>query len=213
MKLDALFRIASMTKPLTSVAAMMLAEEGKLCLADPVARYLPDFAEQKVAANSDDASAASLKLEPARRPTTVHDLLCHTSGLTYALLTGPHLKQLYTEAGVGSLELANKEFAARLGRLPLAYQPGTTWQYGFSTDVLGCVVEAVSQMNLDDFIEQRICGRLGMRNTSFAAADPARAAEPQIDRETGKRPPMIREIAKPAWASGGSGMISTAADY
>lgn len=212
MKRDTMFRVASMTKPLTSVAAMMLAEEGKLIIAEPVARYLPEFAELKVLIDSDNA--ASLVTEPCRRPMTVQDLLRHTSGLTYALLTGPHLKQAYIEAGVGSLQHTNAEFTAKLGKLPLAYQPGTTWQYGFSTDVLGRVVEAVSGMALDDFIEQRICGRLGMSNSGFAAVDAARAAEPQIDPSTGKRPPMLREATvKPAWISGGSGLMSTAADY
>jgi len=212
MKLDTMFRIASMTKPLTSVAAMMLAEEGKLIIADPVARYLPEFADLKVLVDSDNA--ATLVTEPCRRPMTVQDLLRHTSGLTYALLTGPHLKQAYIDAGIGNLQHTNAEFTAKLGKLPLAYQPGTTWQYGFSTDVLGRVVEVVSGMALDDFIEQRICGRLGMSNSGFNAVDAARAAEPQIDPATSKRPPMLREATvKPAWISGGSGLMSTAADY
>lgn len=212
MQLDTAFRIASMTKPLTSVAAMMLAEEGRLLIADPVARYLPEFSDLKVAVDSDNA--AKLTTEPCRRPMTVHDLLRHTSGLTYAHLAGPALKQAYLEAGVGDLKHSNAEFVAKLGKIPLAYQPGSTWQYGFSTDVLGRVVEVVSGMALNDFIEQRICGRLGMSQTSFDAVDAARAAEPQIDRETGKRPPMLREATvKPNWMSGGSGILSTAGDY
>ena len=212
MQRDTVFRIASMTKPLTSVAAMMLAEEGKLIIADPVSQYLPEFAETKVAVDSDNA--ATLTTEPCRRPMTVQDLLRHTSGVTYAVLTGPALKQAYIDSGVGDLSLTNAEFTAKLGALPLAYQPGTTFQYGFSTDVLGRVVEVVSGMPLDAFIEQRICARLGMTNSGFAAVDASRAAEPQIDPATGKRPPMLRQATvKPVWISGGSGLMSTAADY
>lgn len=212
MQRDSVFRIASMTKPLTSVAAMMLAEEGRLSIADPVAQYLPEFAETQVAVDSDHA--ATLATEACRRPLTVQDLLRHTSGLTYAPLTGPALKHAYIDAGVGDLKHTNAEFTAKLAKLPLAYQPGTTFQYGFSTDVLGRVVEVVSGMSLDAFIEQHICARLGMSNSSFAAVDASRAAEPQIDPATGKRPPMLREATvKPAWLSGGSGLMSTAADY
>jgi CubicO group peptidase (beta-lactamase class C family) len=212
MKLDTVFRIASMTKPLTSVAAMMLAEEGKLIVAEPAANYLPEFADIKILVDSDNAT--TLATEPCRRPMTVQDLLRHTSGLTYAPLTGPALKQAYSEAGVGDLKLTNAEFTARLGKLPLAYQPGNTWQYGLSTDVLGRVVEAVSGTTLDAFIEQRICKPLGMSSSGFNAVDASRAAEPQVDPTTGKRPPMLREaLVKPAWISGGSGLMSTAADY
>ncbi len=214
MTLDSQFRIASMTKPMTSVATMMLAEEGRLMLADPVAHYLPEFAKLKVAVNSDDPSAKTLTTEPCRRPMTVHDLLRHSSGLTYGFLAGPALKQAYAEAGVGEMTHTNAEMIDKLGRLPLAYQPGSTWQYGLSTDVLGRVVEVVSGMALDDFFASRICGRLGMTSTGFGPADPARAAEPQVDRATGKRPPMIREATvKPNWLSGGGGLLSTASDY
>ncbi|MGB8565421.1 MAG: serine hydrolase domain-containing protein, partial [Pseudolabrys sp.] len=100
MRPDTIFRIASMTKPVTSVAAMMLAEEGKLLIADPVSRYIPAFANLKVATNSDDATAKTLAVEPPRREMTVQDLLRHTSGLTYAHLTGPHIKQAYEAANV-----------------------------------------------------------------------------------------------------------------
>ena len=120
MKLDTIFRIASMTKPFTSEAAMMLAEEGRLLIADPVSRFIPEFADLQVAVDSDDRSDGKPKIEPSRREMSVHDLLRHTSGLTYAHLTGPLLKSRYEGAGVVD------------GRLPLAYQPGTTWQYGVS---------------------------------------------------------------------------------
>jgi CubicO group peptidase (beta-lactamase class C family) len=124
MRPDTIFRIASMTKPVTSVAAMMLAEEGKLLIADPVSRYIPAFANLKVATNSDDATAKTLAVEPPQREMTVQDLLRHTSGLTYAHLTGPHIKQAYEAANVVDERQNNAAMAENLGRVPLAYQPG-----------------------------------------------------------------------------------------
>ncbi|MGC1981409.1 MAG: serine hydrolase domain-containing protein, partial [Pseudolabrys sp.] len=124
MRPDTIFRIASMTKPVTSVAAMMLAEEGKLLIADPVSRYIPAFANLKVATNSADATAKTLAVEPPQREMTVQDLLRHTSGLTYAHLTGPHIKQAYEAANVVDERQNNAAMAENLGRVPLAYQPG-----------------------------------------------------------------------------------------
>jgi CubicO group peptidase (beta-lactamase class C family) len=213
MTLDTIFRIASMTKPVASVAAMMLAEEGKLLIADPVSRYIPAFADLKVAANSDDANAKSLTLEPLRREMTVQDLLRHTSGLTYAHLTGPHLKQAYEAAGVVDERQTNAEMAEKLAKVPLAYQPGSTWQYGVSTDMLGRVVEVASGMSLDHFIGERICKPLGLVNTSFGPIEGSHAAHPQIDSASGKRPPMRDTSVRPNWISGGSGLLSTASDY
>ena len=213
MTVDTIFRIASMTKPVVSVAAMMLAEEGKLLIADPVSRFIPAFADLKVAANSDDANAKSLTLEPLRREMTVQDLLRHTSGLTYAHLTGPHLKQAYEAAGVVDERQTNAEMAGKLAKVPLAYQPGSTWQYGVSTDMLGRVVEVASGMSLDRFIGERICKPLALVNTSFGPIEGSRAAQPQIDSASGKRPPMRDSSVHPKWISGGSGLLSTASDY
>jgi CubicO group peptidase (beta-lactamase class C family) len=213
MATDAIFRIASMTKPLTSVAAMMLAEEGKLLIADPVANYVPHFADLKVAVDSDNPSAKKLSKEPQRRQMTVQDLLRHTSGLTYAHLTGPLLKEAYEAANVADDTQTNTEFVARLGEIPLAYQPGSTWQYGLSTDVLGRVVEIASDIDLDRFILDRICKPLGMSDSCFGPVDAARAAQPQIDPASGKRPPMRDTGVRPNWISGGSGLLSTAGDY
>jgi len=210
---DTIFRIASMTKPVVSVAAMMLAEEGKLLIADPVSRFVPAFANLKVAANSDDANAKSLTLEPLRREMTVQDLLRHTSGLTYAHLTGPHLKQAYEAAGVVDERQTNAEMAEKLAKVPLAYQPGSTWQYGVSTDMLGRVVEVASGMSLDRFVGERICRPLGLLSTSFGPIEVSRAAQPQIDSTSGKRPPMRDTSVRPNWISGGSGLLSTASDY
>jgi CubicO group peptidase (beta-lactamase class C family) len=210
---DTIFRIASMTKPFTSVATMMLAEEGKLLIGDPVVRYIPEFANLKVAVDSDAASAKKLTKEPLRREMTVHDLLRHTSGLSYAHLTGPLLKQAYEAANVGDDKQSNAEIVSRLSTVPLAYQPGSTWQYGMSTDVLGRVVEVASGMELDRFIVERICKPLGLTNTSFGPIDASRAAQPQIDSASGKRPSMRDTAVRPNWISGGSALLSTAGDY
>jgi CubicO group peptidase (beta-lactamase class C family) len=210
---DTIFRIASMTKPFTSVAAMMLAEEGKLLIADPVSRYIPEFADLKVAVDSDNASARTLATEPLRRDMTVHDLLRHTSGLSYAHLTGPLLKEAYEAANIVDEKQTNAEMVVKLGKLPLAYQPGSTWQYGVSTDVLGRVVEVVGGMDLDRFIAERICKPLGLANTGFGPIDKACAAQPQIDPASGKRPPMRDTAVRPNWISGGSGLLLTAGDY
>lgn len=210
---DTIFRIASMTKPFTSVATMMLAEEGRLLIADPVARYLPDFADLKVAVDSDNASAKKLSKEPMRRQMTVQDLLRHTSGLTYAHLTGHLLKKTYEAAHLADEKQTNAEMTAKLAKLPLAHQPGSTWQYGMSTDVLGRVVEVASGMDLDRFIVERICKPLGLAHTTFGPIDAARVAQPQIDPASGKRPPMRDTAIRQTWISGGSSLLSTAGDY
>jgi CubicO group peptidase (beta-lactamase class C family) len=210
---DTIFRIASMTKPFTSVAAMMLAEEGKLLLADPVARYLPEFANLKVAVDSDNPSAKKLAKEPMRREMTVHDLLRHTSGLTYSHLTGPLLKKAYEAANIADEKQTNAEMVAKLGELPLAYQPGSTWQYGLSTDVLGRVVEVAGGTDLDRFIIERICKPLGLADTGFGPIDAARSAQPQVDPASGNRPPMRDTALRPKWIAGGSALLSTAGDY
>jgi len=209
---DTIFRTASMTKPFTSVAAMMLAEEGKLLLADPVSRYIPEFANLKVAVDS-DGEAKTLTTEALRREMTVQDLLRHTSGLTYAHLAGPQIKRAYEAANVVDEKQTNADMVAKLGNLPLAYQPGSTWQYGVSTDVLGRVVEVASGMGLDRFISERISKPLGLDNAGFGPIDAARSAQPQIDQASGKRPPMRDTAVCPNWISGGSGMLSTAGDY
>jgi CubicO group peptidase (beta-lactamase class C family) len=205
MELDAIFRIASMTKPLTSVAAMILAEEGKLQIAAPVADYLPELAERTVGAER----------VPAKRVMTVQDLLRHTSGLTYAAFGDSPVQMIWRDAQPMTPDQTNAEMVTKLAPLPLMFEPGTTWEYSMSTDVLGRVVEVVSGQDLADFIDARICRPLGLHDTGFAATGEraARVAEPQIDPATGSRPPM-RDVAQPArWASGGGGAVSTATDY
>ena len=205
MELDAIFRIASMTKPLTSVAAMILAEEGKLQIAAPVAEYIPEFAGRTVGADR----------VPAKRTMTVQDLLRHTSGLTYATFGDSPVQMIWRDAQPMTENQTNAEMVEKLASLPLMFEPGTTWEYSMSTDVLARVVEVVSGQDLADFIDTRICRPLGLRDTGFAATGEraARVAEPQIDPATGARPPM-RDVSRPVrWASGGGGAVSTAADY
>ena len=205
MTLDAIFRIASMTKPLTSVAAMMLSEEGSLEIAAPVASYLPEFAEMTV----------GVERRKAERTMTVQDLLRHTSGLTYAAFGDSPVQMVWRDANLMDESETIAATVQKLGRVPLMFEPGTAWEYSMSTDVLGRVVEVVSGKSLADFFAERICGPLGMIDTGFDAAGEraARVAEPQTDAKTGQRPAM-RDVRAPTHRhSGGGGAVGTAADY
>jgi CubicO group peptidase (beta-lactamase class C family) len=217
MATDSIFRIASMTKPLVSVAVMLLAEEGKLRLVNPISTYLAELKDLQVGIETADAAGKpELRLVPARREMTLQDLLRHTSGLTYGQFGDSLVKQAYREANVFDPNQSNAEFVTKLARLPLQNQPGEVWDYSMSTDVLGRLVEVISGMDLDRFIEARITGPLGMKDTGFMVAqeNAARIAEPQIDARTGKRPPMPRDLTlRPRFLSGGGGMVSTAPDY
>ena len=150
LKSDDIFRIYSMTKPIVSVAAMMLVEEGKLLLEAPVARYIPSFANVKVGVERTDAQGnKTLELVAPTRPMTVQDLMRHTSGLTYGFFGDGLVKKAYVAANVGTGgNITNAEFAERIAKMPLAYQPGSTWDYSNSTDVLGRVIEVVSGQTL-----------------------------------------------------------------
>ncbi len=205
MTMDAIFRVASMTKPVTSVAAMILAERGDLQISAPVAGYLPEFTERTVGVDR----------VRARRTMTVQDLLRHTSGLTYAAFGDSPVQMTWRDADLMNQTQTNAELVSKLARLPLMFEPGTTWEYSMSTDVLGRVVEIVSGQSLADFFEAHITGPLGMADTAFEAtgAKAERVAEPQTDAASGVRPPM-RDVGHPQrWASGGGGLVSTAADY
>lgn len=217
MATDSIFRIASMTKPMVSCAVMMLAEEGKIRLVNPVSAYLPALANLKVGVETIDAQGnPMLKLEPARRQMTVQDLLRHTSGVTYGQFGDSLVKQAYRAADMMSPQQTSAEFIAKLAQLPLQNQPGEVFEYSMSTDVLGCLVEAVSGQPLDVFLAERITGPLGMRDTGFhiPASAVERVAEALIDPATGNRPAMARDLTiKPNFLSGGGGMVSTAPDY
>lgn len=200
MKNDAIFRIASMSKPITSVAIMILAEEGRLDIGAPVAQYLPEFKDVKVGIE---------KLSP-KRPMTVHDLLRHTSGLTYGIFGNSPVDDLYKKSTIfTSKSLA--QMVTTIASLPLAHQPGEVWEYSVSTDVLGRIVEVVSGMDLDAFVAERITGPLKMPDTGFYvnATQAPRLARPDTSTSLPGPPPT----AKPAVLSGGGGMLSTAGDY
>ncbi len=216
MKPDAIFRIASMTKPMVSLAIMMLAEEGKLSIAYPVSRYLPAFKEAKVGVEKKkDDGSIELELVAPQREMTVQDLLRHTSGLTYGVFGNSRVDKMYLEASLFDRNQTNEQFVAKLAKLPLKHQPGTIWEYSVATDVLGRIVEVVSGQPLDQFIAERIAKPLRMADSGFwvEAAKKDRIAEPQNDPKTGKRPSMRDVTEKPTFMSGGGGMVSTAADY
>ncbi|MGG5887755.1 serine hydrolase domain-containing protein [Falsiroseomonas sp. HC035] len=205
MSPDAVFRIASMTKPFASLALMMLAEEGKVMLWHPVSRYLPEFGDQVV----------GLDRGAVQRPPTLQDLLRHTSGLTGSNAAGEPVQRAYAEANVSNRNQTIEQFITNLARLPLMYQPGTHWEYGVSTDVVGRIVEVVSGLDLDRFVRDRIAAPLGLRDTAFWAPGEAegRVARAQVDPVTGRRMAIPDALQKPQWFSGGGGMVSTAGDY
>jgi CubicO group peptidase (beta-lactamase class C family) len=219
MRRDAIFRIASMTKPLTVAAALTLMEHGKLVLADPVERYLPLLKEVQVGVETVDAASGErlLRLEPPRRPMSVHDLMRHTAGFTYGQFGDSLVQRAYRRARTMDDQQSNTELLGKLAQLPLAYHPGTTFEYGMSTDVLGALIEAVSGMELDRFFAQTITGPLGMSDTAFCVdrAQLPRLAEPQRDAALAAMPAVSPyDPARPAkWFSGGGGLLSTALDY
>ncbi|MGZ3612739.1 MAG: serine hydrolase domain-containing protein [Thermodesulfobacteriota bacterium] len=219
MTRDSIFRLASMTKPFTSVAIMMLAEEGKIQLPVPVSRYLPEFKDLKVGVEKKDPATdkTELVLETPAREMVVLDLLRHTSGLTYGFTGKSMVKDRYNEAKLMDRDQTNAELVTKLSKLPLQYHPGTTWDYSHSTDVLARIVEVISGVEFDSFIAERIAKPLKLTDTGFSvegAERQARIAEPQIDPATGQRPPMIPDVTKkPKWMSGGGGLVSTARDY
>ena len=217
MPLDAIFRLASMTKPFVSVATMMLAEEGKLVLNDPVSRYLPAFNGMQVGVEQkDSAGQTTLALEPARREMTIHDLLRHTAGLTYGQFGAKTLlKTEYDKAAISSAELTAPEFIARLSKIPLAHQPGTTWDYSVATDVLGHLLEVITGQDLDTILRERISKPLGIRDAGFSVpqANHGRIAESHIDKATGQRLAPRNVQVPPKRFGGGGGMVATASDY
>ena len=209
MAADAVFRIYSMTKPIASLAALMLMEEGRLLLSLPVSHYLPAFAGQRV---YDEATGTAA---PAMREATVHDLLRHTAGLSYAWEAGTVPDQ-YRAARVGSRRHSNAELAAALGPLPLIHQPGSRWEYSRATDVLGAVLEVVEGDTLGEILQRRVLGPLGMHDTGFhvPASQLHRVPEPFAkDPQSGADVALIDVAAPPAFESAGGGLVSTAQDY
>jgi CubicO group peptidase (beta-lactamase class C family) len=218
MSPDTIFRLYSMSKPITSVLAMMLVEDGKLGLDDPVAKYIPGFAEMKVGSETKaDDGRVTLTLVPLDRPVTIRDLLRHTSGLPYGFAGGGAVRELYAAADLFHSNLSNADFVAKIVSLPLVEQPGTVWDYGHSTDVLGRVIELISGRTLLAFARERLLDPLGMTETAFFVADPAkfaRIAEPMPTDRLINPTTEVRDIRRAVtWESGGGGMVGTVGDY
>ena len=227
MQVDTIFRIASMTKPITTVAVMMLEEEGKLSLTDPVSKYIPAFKGQRVATEAGTTV-------PARRDITIRDLLSHRSGLSYGFLNGGPVGDAYRKEGVTdgltTTQMSLQEGIDKLAAQPLMAQPGTAWNYSLSTDVLGRVVEVVSGMSFDAFLRDRIINPLAMTDTSFVVSDAkwSRFATVYSPDGAGNIRPMKdpeeafgnAHLSQFAWYkapkkyfSGGAGLTSTIQDY
>ncbi|TXJ18752.1 MAG: class A beta-lactamase-related serine hydrolase, partial [Afipia sp.] len=215
---NTIFRIYSMSKPITTVAAMMLVEEGKLQLDDPVSKFIPAFKDTKVGVEKKgDDGKATLDLVPQRRQLTVQDLMRHTSGITYGFFGEGLVKKAYVDAKIFSEDVDNAGFADRIAKLPLAYQPGSTWDYSHSTDILGRVVEVVSGKSLYQFEKERLFDPLGMKDTSYYVTEKAKQpliAEPfPNDRKIGNDAEMNDPRILRKWESGGGGLVSTIGDY
>lgn len=218
MRKDAIFRIYSMSKPITTVAVMMLAEQGKITLDEPISKYIPSFKDMKVGVETKgEDGSPKLELVAAKKQITIQDLLRHTSGITYGFFGDMMVKKAYVDAKVNDGDLDNAAFAERIAAMPLAFQPGTTWDYSYSTDILGRLVEVVSGKSLYQFEKDNILDPIGMPDTSFYVADSAkhaRIAEPFAnDRTIGtgvdfNDPRLARKSE-----SGGGGMVGTVADY
>src|SRR5438093_4416066 len=224
MSEDSIFRIYSMTKPLASVAAMMLVEDGRIQLTDPVGKFLPGFDKMRVSVPVKSTDAPAYDIVAAERAMTVQDLLRHTSGLAYGEITqNAPVKEGLERAGVYRKDLdfdarnvAPDEEIAGMAKAPLAFQPGTTWNYSVSTDMLGRVVEKASGKRLADFLDERLFKPLGMKDSGFwvpAAKMPRLAESLEKDRFAGRPFPLIDVSAPPKNDSGGAGGVSTAADY
>lgn len=216
MTADTIFALHSMTKPITSVAAMMLIDAGKLSLADPASKFIPAFADVKVGVASVAADGTRfLKLVAPERPVTIMDLLRHTSGITYDYIGGKLIDKAYMDSGLFAGKYDNKAFAERIARLPLARQPGTLWRYGHSTDVIGRIIEIVSGQTLYQFEKQHIFDPLGMASTKYVlenADERARMAEP-LPGDTILKDAEAERRGHPEWESGGGGLVSTLNDY
>ena len=216
---DALFRLYSMTKPFTSVAIMMLMEEGKLRLTDPVSKFIPAFANLQVSVATTDpyTGAAKYVNVPPDREMNIQDLLRHTSGIVYGQYTShPKVKELYAKEGVDWKDLTAAEQIERLARVPLAHQPGTTFEYSLSTDVLGRVVEAISGMALGEFLQARLFTPLGMTDTTFLVPQDKRdrLAQPYAFDPATKAPIKLLDVTVPQKNdAGGAGGVGTALDY
>src|SRR5262245_183829 len=231
MTTDTIFRIASQTKAITSVAVLLLVEEGMIAIGDPVSRFIPAFASTKVAVRKDGGASGEVAVVPAKRPITIRALLTHTAGISYG--TERDVAALYEAKGLGPAAgrgwyTADKtepicDTMERLATLPFVAQPGEAWVYGYNTDVLGCVVERASGTPLDEFIRTRITGPLGMKDTQFFLPSNQRERLAAV-YATGPDGKIVRAPDGPNGQgnyvdgprrsfAGGAGLLSTARDY
>ncbi len=234
---DTIFRIYSMSKPITTAAVMMLMEEGHFSLKDPVAKFLPEFAEMDVQTETIDPESGEARVEsgPATRPITIRDLLRHTAGFTYGIFGNTKVNQEYRKAGILVTNFTLAETTKKLGRIPLRFEPGTQFHYSVSVDVAGRLVEVVSEQPLDEFLKERLFDPLGMVDTGFRVPESDRGRFATLytpkGTDTGKRDafltaPKSKEIVpmpvspdmgnfneKTKFFSGGGGLVSTASDY
>ncbi len=209
---NTIFRIFSMTKPIVSTGIMMLIEDGHFLLGDPVAKFIPEFADLKVGVEND----GKLDLVPLKRQMTVQDLLRHTSGITYDHTGNGLVQQMYQQSRLRSRKISNAEHAALVASLPLMCQPGAEWNYSRSTDILGRIIEVVSGKTLSAFLTERILAPLQMAETGFhtGAENADRLAEPfPTDPWTGDKVQLFNMLEKPVMESGGGGLVSTTMDY
>ena len=216
MQKDSIFRIASMTKPIVSICALQLMERGKLSLEDPVSKFLPEFENIQVGEETTNLlGEKELSLVPPNKKMTIQDLMRHTSGLTYGWVKTALVDQLYESNQVMLMDQTLEEQVKKLATLPLKHQPGTTWEYGLSTDVLGRVIEVIAEESLDHILQRYIFEPLQMIDTQFGFDSQKlhRVAESQINPETGKRFLNLATSIKPKKLSGGGGLTSTAMDY
>jgi CubicO group peptidase (beta-lactamase class C family) len=208
MQKDSIFRIYSMTKPIVSVAVMMLMERGQLLLSDPVGQHLPEFANQRV--------HTPQGLKAPQQAATVQDLLRHTAGLTYEFLGDSPVHRQYGEVKIASRERSNAEYCETLAALPLQFEPSSVWAYSRATDVLGRLVEVISGQTLGQFLQQEIFAPLGMVDTGFVVPPQHhhRIAEPfEQDPDGGVLMKILDAKQAPKLESGGGGLMSTAMDY
>ncbi|MBR1145767.1 serine hydrolase [Bradyrhizobium sp. AUGA SZCCT0431] len=209
---DSIFRIFSMTKPIVSVGIMMLIEDGHFLLSDPVAKFIPEFAGQKVGVEHN----GQLDLVPLKRQMTVQDLLRHTSGITYDHTGNGLVQQLYQQSRLRSRKITNAEHAAMVATMPLICQPGAEWNYSRSTDILGRIIEVISGKSLGAFLTERILAPLQMAETAFHTAEEnaGRLAEAfPTDPWNGDKVQLFNMLEKPVMESGGGGLVSTTMDY
>ena len=218
MSNDSIFRIYSMTKPVTGVALMILYEESKFRLSDPVSKYLPELNDLQVFSGTDNDG--NIVTEPPNHPMTIRELMSHTGGLTYGIFASSPVDSNYREAELLSNDLTNREFTRRLGKIPLKHQPGSRWEYSVAVDVQGYLVEKLSGLPFDEFLDSRIFEPLNMVDTDFYVSEDKINRFAQVygyndagELEAGEGFAFSNFLEDPAFKSGGGGLVSTANDY